>query len=355
MKYQFFTDPVAFCIINDYYTEDEVEQILQNLDNLRNELQTPENTGSARNISGQLRKQNKGVFIENDESVLIKLNRKLFGEVAWDLSKHNWFYDYLKQDVYDRTLVSYYEDGGYYKPHRDKSIVTAIYYVWKEPKSFDGGELYFGEFKVPIVNNCLLVFPSTTEHEVKMVKGSGRWAITQFVSPNQEKPEIHHFPNCVEYRDFQHIQEVLAKGRWIFTGKSHPDDPVSKFWYMDLMDDKFFTEYLKSYIEHITKRKFSTLYKVYANGQTRGQDGEFHQDDVRPGTWTFLLYTNVIEPQQIESWGGVTQFKTQYGILSQFPYTNHGMLFRSEISHRGLGPSIHVPEIRKTIAWKLIE
>jgi hypothetical protein len=354
MKYSFYTHPVTFCIIRDYYTEDEVELLLDELDNLKPELQPPEVTGSAMNIRGEVHKKNNGVFIENNQNIIVKLNRKLFGEVSWELAKNNWFYSYLKQDVYDRTLVSYYEDGGYYKPHRDKSLITAIYYVWKDPKTFEGGDLYFGDFRVPIEKNCLLVFPSSTEHEVKVVKGSGRWAISQFVSLSTEEPPIYHFPNFLHVTDFQHVQDVLEKGSWKYIGRSLVEDTFS-FWNMDLIHDKFFTEYLKTHIENVTRKKFRSVRSVYANGQTHGQDGSFHQDDIRPGTWTFLLYTNILNENELERWGGMTQFNLKSGIVSQLPIPNHGILFKSEIVHRGLGPAIHVSDIRKTIAWKLIE
>lgn len=354
MKYSFYTHPVTFCIIRDYYTEDEVELLLDELDNLKPELQPPEVTGSAMNIRGEVHKKNNGLFIENNQNIIVKLNRKLFGEVSWELAKNNWFYSYLKQEVYDRTLVSYYEDGGYYKPHRDKSLITAIYYVWKDPKTFEGGDLYFGDFRVPIEKNCLLVFPSSTEHEVKVVKGSGRWAISQFVSLSTEEPPIYHFPNFLHVTDFQHVQDVLDKGSWKYIGRSLVEDTFS-FWNMDLIHDKFFTEYLKTHIENVTRKKFSMVRSVYANGQTHGQDGSFHQDDFRPGTWTFLLYTNTIKENELARWGGMTQFNLKTGIVSQLPIPNHGILFKSEIVHRGLGPAIHVSDIRKTIAWKLIE
>lgn len=356
MKFTFFTEPVTFCIIQNYYTKDETEIILQALEELKPELQPPENTGAARNINGQVRKNNKGLFIENEEHVLIKLNRKLYGEVTWELCKNNWFYDYLKQDVYDKTLVSYYENGGYYKPHKDKSVLTAIYYIWKEPPQFENGDLYFGDFRVPIENNCLLVFPSSTEHEVKHVKGEGRWAISQFISLKQDDSiPIYHFPNCMQVNDFQRIKEITANGHWTFTGHSYPGRQNTKFWFMDLDNNPFFKEYLKGYIEHKTKKKFRSLQRVYANGQFHGQDGQFHQDEHHPDSWTFMLYTNTIDQDDIENWGGTTQFKTRHGILTQFPYTNHGILFKADLWHRGLAPSRHVNDLRVTIAWKLIE
>lgn len=93
------------------------------------------------------------------------------------------------------------------------------------------------------------------------------------------------------------------------------------------------------------------LDRVYANGQSFGQDGQFHQDSPEPNTWTFLLYTNFID--DVDSWGGETQFIGNNGIVSYRPLPNNAIFFDSNILHRGLGPSRHVKEIRITVAWKM--
>lgn len=353
MEFDFFSEPVTFCVIRNYYTKDEAEHVLKALEEMKSELMTPENTGAARGLDGAVRKNNKGIFIENQGHVINHLNKKLYGEVAWELCKNNWFYSYLKQDVYDKTLVSYYEHGSYYKPHKDRSLLTAIYYTWREPKTFEGGDLYFGDFKVPIENNCLVVFPSPTEHEVKNVQGEGRWAISQFVNIRADDKLIYHFPNCMEIQDFKRIEEVTRNGHWTYQGRSVSGP--TRFWHLELENDKYFTHYLKGCIENVTKRKFSHLYRVYANGQAHGQDGDFHQDDKNPKAWTFILYLNVIDHDVIEKWGGVTEFKMPDGLMTQLPHTNMGILFRSDIWHRGMAPSRHVDDLRITIAWKLIE
>lgn len=190
-KFQFFTDPVPFCIVHNYYTPEELDLVWKELDFLQGKLLEPEKTGTAVGPDGRPRKQNKGQFLDDaygrrELSNILRVNRKIgTSEIISGLqSSGHWFYRYLNPSpqLSDRTLVSFYEDGDHYKPHTDAAAVTAISYHWREPKGFSGGELYFGNFRIPIENNCLLVFPSCTEHEVKPVTGQGRYALTQFLT-----------------------------------------------------------------------------------------------------------------------------------------------------------------------------
>ena len=189
-KFQFFTEPVPHCIIKNYYTPAELQLLWAELDFLKGKLSPPDQTGTAVGPDGKPKKKNKGAFIDDlytkrELSNILQLNRKIGKpEINGKILGQNWFYNYLKpcDRLKDRTLVSYYEDGDYYEPHTDSAMVTVISYHWKEPKSFEGGDLYFGNYKVPIENNCLLIFPSCTEHEVKRVSGHGRYAITQFLN-----------------------------------------------------------------------------------------------------------------------------------------------------------------------------
>ncbi len=150
-----------------------MELLSNELEKLKPKLKGPEHTGTAHDVLGGQKKDNHGLFLENNHPITI-LNKKCSSpEFIHDLIKENWFFTYLKHCNNSSTLVSYYEDSGHYKSHTDASIITAIHYFWKEPKMFTGGDLYFGDFKVPIENNCLLIFPSCTEHSVSKCREAG--------------------------------------------------------------------------------------------------------------------------------------------------------------------------------------
>ena len=356
MEYKFYTDPVSFCIIKNFYSKDEIEDIHEELSSLKTKFITGEQTGTARNVVGKSKKDNHGLFLDDyDKSAILKLNRKVFSpEVKYELAKGHWFFKYLARTQHDSTLVSYYQLGDYYKSHEDESFMTAIYYTWKEPKTFEGGDLYFGDFKVPVENNCMLVFPSQTEHRVgEVTSGLGRYAISQFISMNKpsSKIPIDKFTNFLTVPDFNRVSSFLFENsNWALSGKSN--DTTPKFWNLNLNSDTFFTEYLFKKICELCKADFK-LKRVYANGQTFGQDGAFHQDDTEPNTFTFLMYLNSIDDEHLERWGGETQFKSDEGFLSFVPVTNSALLFDSRLWHRGMGPNRHVDEMRVTVAWKL--
>jgi hypothetical protein len=191
-KYSFYTEPVPHCVIRSYYTEKELEELWTELDFLNPKLLEPKKTGTATDENGVPKKQNRGLFLDEvyqnarEFSNILKLNRRIgHEETTLALKGKHWFYNYITNpcpNLKDKTLISYYKDGDYYKPHTDSAVATCISYHWREPKAFEEGDLYFGDYRVPIENNCMLIFPSCTEHEVKPVKGSGRYALTQFLS-----------------------------------------------------------------------------------------------------------------------------------------------------------------------------
>ena len=361
MKFEFYTHPVTFCIIRDFYATDEVQLIHDELDQLEPHFGGAEKTGTARNIRGNPKKHNRGVFLddfygnEKNASSILKLNRKTFSpEVKYELAKGNWFFKYLDRTNHDSTLVSMYRQGHYYHAHEDQSFITAIYYTWKEPKAFEGGDIFFENFQVPITNNCLLVFPSNTKHTVtKVAKGSGRYAISQFISyerPPHPRPSIRRFTNFLSVIDFDTVWSIINKEKMeAQSGQSL--EGARKFGFLNLDNEPFFTNYLVEKIKRAVDLPNLHMDRVYANGQVFGQDGSFHQDNERPGTFTFLLYMNKVN--DLDKWGGETQFKFYDDQLTVFqPETNSALLFDSTLWHRGLGPSRHIDEMRITIAWK---
>ena len=111
---------------------------------------------------------NRDTFVKND------INLKLFYHTNMD-----------------STLLSYYEDKDYYKAHHDESCYTLVYYLFKEPKKFTGGDLTFTEIdqKVNINSNMAILFPSWIDHEVDKItmpdnveryKSNGRFCFSTF-------------------------------------------------------------------------------------------------------------------------------------------------------------------------------
>lgn len=362
MKFRFFNDPVSFFIIKNFYSDDEVLSIHEELTRLEPHFKDGVETGTARTVTGEAKKSNRGMFLDDfykedrSKSTILTLNRKVFSpEVTYELEKKSWIFRYMKKLNHDNTLVSVYRDGDYYRAHEDNSFFTAIYYTWKEPKTFEGGDIYFGNFRVPVKNNSILIFPSHTQHEVKNVQGYGRYALSQFISI---KPEIIHakpfdkYTNFLTVSEFKKVQEIIGKNSWKYDGISV--DNGIKFWFMDLTDIAIFSKHFTDKISAITGLKLK-LNRVYANGQAFGQNGSFHKDDDNENAVTAILYMNEIDESVLDEWGGETQFRFNGDIVASQPITNSLVVFRSDIFHRGMAPSRFSCDLRVTIAWKFIK
>ena len=114
MEFEFHTHPVTFCIIRNFYSEDEIGLVHEELERLEPHFGGAEKTGTARNVQGSPKKHNRGIFLDDHHgnSIILKLNRKLFSpEVKYELKKGNWFFKYLDRTNHDSTLVSK-EKGG---------------------------------------------------------------------------------------------------------------------------------------------------------------------------------------------------------------------------------------------------
>ena len=69
----------------------------------------------------------------------------------------------------DTSFISYYEDADNFKPHFDVFQFTALIWLYKEPRDFEGGDLILHDFenkKIELKNNRLVFFPSYYLHSV---------------------------------------------------------------------------------------------------------------------------------------------------------------------------------------------
>jgi len=130
---------------------------------------------------------------------------------------------------------------------------------------------------------------------------------------------------------------------------SNPDTSV--FWFHPLMDVPEIAEVMFNVIKKLIGENYK-LQDVYANGQTKGQDGDWHKDHVshnKENTHTFLYYSN---PIWMQEWGGYTLFEDE--VERPVVYIpNSGILFKAKSNHLGLGPNNIYNGLRTTIAFKL--
>jgi hypothetical protein len=358
MNLEVFKYPVPFCLVRNFLPSETFQKVKCELNELEPELKGPELTGAAK-IDNELAVKRKGIFLHEYPHLRVNSGINSIFERIIDpinleiLVKSNWICGYLTNKYSTGTLISLYGEGDEYKYHKDSSVLSIIYYVFDG--EFEGGDFFLNHVKVPIENNSLIIFPSCVQHAVSPIKGPGkRWAITTFFNLKSEIPllpqNIYKFKNFLSPDDWNTVQNIIQKGKWTYNQTSiRNDTEACKFFQMELTNDPFFSEVLFNKIPNGPW----ILERVYANGQTSGLNGEFHVDSDLPKAWTFMIYTNDIPTHFIDKWGGQTEFETEQGRISEVPEPNMGILFKSDILHRGLAPSRYVNAMRVTIAWKL--
>ena len=199
--------------IEDFYDQQELAFIWEELEFLSYpwKLLPPDDTNSAVEY-GEILKQNNGVFLDTvyhnrRYSNILSANRKVRtctsnsikekGKLKILQNHDNWFFKRFR--CYDDfTLLSYYENEDYYKPHEDSACITALTWLYKEPKRFTGGDLIFPDTNevVECKNNKTILFPSSITHQVTEVKMDekyrgkrlGRWCITQMLYSDSKQP-----------------------------------------------------------------------------------------------------------------------------------------------------------------------
>jgi Rps23 Pro-64 3,4-dihydroxylase Tpa1-like proline 4-hydroxylase len=204
LKIALIQEPFPHAIIDDFYDEKELALIWQELDFYTSPGKFDDAilTGGAKDqFTQEPLPKHSGLQLDDlygnkrNISNILTCNRKVFKkeilEAFASLSPLIWD---AKMVNYDTTIVKYYEDGEYYKPHRDNPRFTCLTYLYKEPKAFTGGDLHFHQFDytIPIVNNRLIFFTGCIEHasvDIVMNKeynnskmsGFGKYTITQFL------------------------------------------------------------------------------------------------------------------------------------------------------------------------------
>jgi hypothetical protein len=163
--------------------------------------------------------------------------------------------------------------------------------------------------------------------------------------------------NFLTDRELETALSIINNNCWKFGHISNGIELINTpFWSMDLMDNEFFSVYIKELIEKTFSRKY-ILHRVYANGQTYGQNGSYHKDSEDPNTYTVCLYLTDIHKKSIDTAGGYLYIKLEnekYNVCYE-PVFNRIILFPSNYYHKGCAFNRFVLDMRICISWKLEE
>tara|TARA_R100001443_G_scaffold34907_1_gene48684 strand:- start:182 stop:817 length:636 start_codon:yes stop_codon:yes gene_type:complete len=202
-----FPEPFPHLIIENFYDDEELELIWEEL----KFYTKPGKLLEAKDFGGVVDRTNSHALCLDDVyekqvyrslSNILTVNRKLFTSDALDVfAKIHDCCSIAPFCNFDTTKVRYYHNDEFYEPHTDKSFqFLAFSYFYKEPKKFEGGEIYFPKYKYELTceNNSIIILPGWVEHGVKKVKiqdsdyydGYGRYCISSFFNNKVKSFEI---------------------------------------------------------------------------------------------------------------------------------------------------------------------
>jgi len=167
--------------------------------------------------------------------------------------------------------------------------------------------------------------------------------------------DITVIDNFLDDIELKQAVSIISSKSWVFGHKAtHNEISETPYWSASLLDEKFFSEYIKEIIEKRFLQKFEVR-RLYMGGHTFGQDGTYHYDNLEEDAYTFCLYMTEIDEKAIELAGGHLYFKIpgkKYEICYE-PRFNRGIMFPSRYLHKGMGFSRYIMSLRICVAWKL--
>lgn len=194
-------EPFPHAIVEDFYSEEELAGIWKEINFLSSEVKFKPATdnGSSKDIdpiSGVPLTNHKAIHLDalytdrTYSDILLASDKILNPELINAVSGLHPLMGHLKHVNNSYTKLKYYGDGEYYGAHWDKARFTCVSYVYKEPKSFSGGNLLFNEYdyEVEIKNNTAVIFCGCIMHSSTPVKletdvpYSGKYTITKFLN-----------------------------------------------------------------------------------------------------------------------------------------------------------------------------
>ena len=180
MKFNFIGDGIDAVIVDDFYTKDQLDEIMIELKWLtKNSIMINEDKLGSAISDGKILTSKNGVFLDYvflnwRHSALITHG---FTQTSGDdfrakLLNYNSLFKSLFHCNGRSHLLSYYENADYYKAHKDNTFFTILNYFFIEPKQFTGGEIVLysstndKKIEIEMKHNRTVIIAGSTPHEV---------------------------------------------------------------------------------------------------------------------------------------------------------------------------------------------
>lgn len=181
--------PFPHIIIDDYFTDEELELILREFNFLLPKFGDPSTFGGAENDDGTYMSDSTGlsldgVYNNRDISDILTISSKrLFDLAFWQsISKDHEFWEQVVRSDLDYTKIRRYAPGEDYLSHQDCWVNALVSWTLQEDTG-GGGDLYFEQHDLYIkskTNRCV-IFPGWVKHMVTPVVETDRFALTKFL------------------------------------------------------------------------------------------------------------------------------------------------------------------------------
>lgn len=180
-----------YVIFDNVFNDEEVNRMMLEMDLVLKPMMRREDT------SGTNKKNTNAMFLHEafsnqHASNIFKATRKYFTEEMLNtLYDSHWVFKSLKTNIVESIQVLYYEDNDNYGQHEDLTLMTILYWCYKQPKGFEGGDLVLDDdVVIECKHNRALAMSITLPHEVIPVKYTatepdmGRYCISNFYNLN---------------------------------------------------------------------------------------------------------------------------------------------------------------------------
>jgi Rps23 Pro-64 3,4-dihydroxylase Tpa1-like proline 4-hydroxylase len=178
-------------VIDGFFSPGEEERIKNELRALMTfqPSTTEKNPGAYNRNTGEVLVDSNSFFLDpiyedRSKSDILTILRKIFclDELPKILQQESIFFRHIHTCTLDATLLNYYKKGQKYKPHKDDSIFSILYFITLE--DFVGGDLTFPEFGITVEpkNNRAVIFPGCVIHESTPIQSGLKCSIAQFLN-----------------------------------------------------------------------------------------------------------------------------------------------------------------------------
>jgi len=191
-EYITYNEPTPILLVKNLFEEEQIDWMMKEFEVLSHMSRFSPGHNQGDNHKKNLSCGTLDEFYKNrNVSRILTTMDEIYKDVKLvdTLKELSWFYDMWEWTNYDRTFITYSKKGDYYKGHTDIAAISLMYWIWNEPKPFEGGDIILNtkqkdskDLTIPIERNMLMVMPSQTGHEVKPItKGYGRLGVIRFM------------------------------------------------------------------------------------------------------------------------------------------------------------------------------